>query len=144
MADRGLATVSKRTLAGELEALEDRYSKLRARTQGARRVAEAGAERIQSLAVSSAVGFALGAWEKRRQRTGTTAEERALPTVAGVRPQLLYGAALYLAAPLVGGRTGEVLASGAIGCLAVAAYSIGAESQASDSSTPGTTAGEDL
>ena len=134
MADRDIVVArptSKRGLLEQLEAMEGRYLALKSRTAGARRTAEAGAERIQSLAVSSAVSFALGAWEQSRKRTGRTAEEQALPTVAGVRPALLYGAALYLGAPLVGGRTGEVLAAGAIGCLSVAAYAIGAESQGS-------------
>ena len=120
MAERGL------TIGQRFAELEERYSRVKSAGAGVRRAAEQSAERVQGMAVASGVAFGFGAWKARKSREAVV-EDRALPTVAGIRPSLLYGAITYLVAPLVGGRNAEVLSAGALGLLAVAAYEIGLE-----------------
>lgn len=103
---------------------QERIAQLSSRLSGARKVADEQAQRVQRLAVAGGAAYLVGAWKKdRANNTALPADQRGLPTIAGMDPLLLYSVGSYLVGPMVGGRAGEILEDSGIGLLAAYAYS---------------------
>lgn len=74
---------------------------------------------VQHTAVAAAAAAAVGALAASRAREG-----RALPSLAGLDPLLVYGAASWLAASFLPGRAAEIASAAADGLLSVYAYQL--------------------
>jgi hypothetical protein len=99
---------------------EEQLARLRARLATVRDRVDTQAARIQRLAVSAGAAYVAGAVAAR-----AAAEHRPLFTVAGLPPVLTWAGLAYLAGPMVGKRTGELLEDAAAGLLAAYAYELG-------------------
>jgi len=100
--------------------LEDRYMRLKARVQSFRHHTDAQGARIQRMGVMAVGAYAFGKLERSYTTRGET-----MMTVAGLNPKLSWGAALFIAAPMIGGRAGEVMESVSEAIIATYAYETG-------------------
>lgn len=111
--NRGVSTTA-------LEKARDELDTIRSRMRAQRSRAEEESRQVLGLAAEGAAAYGLGAWEKERARTN-----EALPTVMGLPPKLVIGAAAYTAGRYMGGDAGLALESAGRAALAVHAYETG-------------------
>jgi hypothetical protein len=95
-----------------LERAKEEVAKLKSRLSSTRERADEESAELQGIAVEGASAYLFGSYKASEARSSRT-----LMTVGGLPPELVWGGVAYAAGRYMGGRSGEILASGGRGVL---------------------------